>query len=119
MRVIEQFRQGKAGKSRLCEDLVFVSKDFGAVIDGATDKTRRTYEGMPGGLFAAMCATHVFQSLDAHADIQACADAITTELLAALHNSNPRLNTNVDDGPAAVFVAYSAARPAIWRMGDL
>src|ERR1035437_4634350 len=118
MKIVEQFVSGKTGNPELCEDVIVTTNDFVVVVDGATDKTKREYGGALGGRFAAEHIAHTFKSLAPEADIRACSRLLTDELLAALRKSSPGMNPSIEDGPSAVFVAYSAARKEVWRVGD-
>ncbi|MEE9416181.1 MAG: hypothetical protein V3V01_12925 [Acidimicrobiales bacterium] len=50
--VVEQFVEGKSDDI-ICEDLIVVTTDFAAVIDGASDETGMKFGGWSGGRFAA------------------------------------------------------------------
>lgn len=118
MKVVEQFVRSKSGDPSLCEDVLFINDDFAVVIDGATDKTNRKYDGMFGGRFAAELVASVFSVLDPEIDLSNCVKALTDKLRAALRKTDPALNPEVDDGPCAVLVAYSVSRREVWRIGD-
>ena len=75
IRVREQFVAGKSA-DRVCEDLIVVTDDFAAVIDGASDATGADFAGKTGGRLAAeIVATDArcFQlPLDDHLGRDAC-----------------------------------------------
>jgi hypothetical protein len=50
MKIIEQTNIGKLGEGHLSEDVILLSPGFIAVIDGATDKWDRSFNGLPGGI---------------------------------------------------------------------
>lgn len=118
MRAIERFVRGKRADPGACEDAIVVTADFAAVIDGATDKTDREFRGRCGGRFAADTLAEGFAELPADVDLHGCVTALTARLRHALEETTTRIDINADDGPSAVFVAYSAHRGEVWRVGD-
>ena len=118
MKVVEQFVCGRAGDPGLCEDVIVVTDDFAAVIDGVTDKTRCVYDGMLGGGFAATQLAAAFSVLNRGADLRACSDFLTQWLVEVSEAASPGFDPESYDGPSAVFVAYSVERREIWRIGD-
>lgn len=53
MKIIEKFILGKNKDQNKCEDLIYTGERFMAVIDGATSKDGRSFEGKTGGRVAA------------------------------------------------------------------
>ncbi len=53
MKIIEEFIKGKNKDQSKCEDIIFKGKRFISVIDGATSKCRRSFNGKTGGRMAA------------------------------------------------------------------
>ena len=49
MKIFEQFIKGKKENQALCEDMLFVSADFVAVVDGVTAKNDALFDGKTGG----------------------------------------------------------------------
>lgn len=118
MKVIEQFIEAKSHDGRACEDAVFFSPAYAAVIDGATDKTGRTFAGLPGGLFAARSILATLAGLDADLDIQDFVDEIGNGLLRDIAREARDFDPHLEDGPSATLVVYSPARREVWRVGD-
>ena len=61
MNIIEEFIEGKNQDQSKCEDLIFKGQRFISVIDGATSKCGRSFEGKKGGRVAAEI---VYQALE-------------------------------------------------------
>lgn len=51
---IEYFTRGKTRNELLNEDGIVIKNNFVAVIDGATSKSRVTFEGLSGGKFGKL-----------------------------------------------------------------
>ncbi len=49
MQVVEQFVQAKTGNLETCEDAIYVDDNFVAIIDGATNKTSKLWDGKTCG----------------------------------------------------------------------
>ncbi len=52
MKIVEQFVQGKTQNPDECEDGIFVNEYFVAVVDGASSKTQKLYDGKKTGRIA-------------------------------------------------------------------
>jgi hypothetical protein len=112
--VVEQFVQAKLGPPEQCEDGIVVTSDFAAVIDGATDKTGRRYDGMTGGRFAMLTCSDALLSLEPDADAMQATAFLTGTLSRRLPGRlTPR------ERPEAVLTVYSRARREIWQIGDV
>jgi hypothetical protein len=118
MRVLERLVRGKRPNPHLCEDAVIVTPDFAVVVDGATDKTDREFDGKCGGLFAAEAVVNGFSEMPAEVDLAECVAFLTNRIFTRLTDTAHRFDVAHDDGPSAVFVAYSAFRREVWRVGD-
>lgn len=118
MNIIEQLVEAKSRDGRESEDVIFSSPAYAAVIDGATDKTGRTFAGLPGGLFAARSILRTIASLDAGLDIRSFVDGLSQGLVEDIARVAPGFDPRTDDGPSAALVVYSPARREVWRVGD-
>jgi hypothetical protein len=112
--IVEQFVLGKVGNPQTCEDAIVVTADHVAVIDGATDVSGRTYEGVTGGWWAMSACRDVIPQLPEGADWHAAVAAMTAELDARL---DPALTAA--ERPSAAVTVYSRARREIWQVGDV
>lgn len=116
MRVIESFCQGKRADQDLCEDAVFVSEHFVAVIDGVSDKNGLDYGGMTGGRWAALTVADELARLPPDATLVEAEKRLTF----ALASGQDALHASWTDAPpaGATFVCYSRAKNELWRIGD-
>ena len=114
MKVVEEFLAAKTGNGADCEDGIVVTEGFAAVIDGATDKTRRQFSGLRGGRFAMLACADAVRSLEPAAD----ASAALAHLSATLAGRLPDC-LNPGERPSAVVAVYSQARQEVWQIGDV
>lgn len=112
IRVIEQFVEPKRG-DRVCEDMIVVTDEFAAVIDGASDATGAQFGGMTGGRFAAEAVAATIVTLPASADSRTFADSLAAALAAAVGELDADTRW-----PVAVVTCASAQRRQVWRIGD-
>lgn len=120
VRVIEMYLRGKLNHPAHCEDVVVVTDDYAAVLDGATDKSgyRYTYSGhaVSSGRFAAEVAADAIRGLPAGIDASTGLELVRTALATALSAQRPDLAPQ--ERPSASVVLYSAVRREVWRLGD-
>lgn len=114
--VLENFVQSKSA-DRTCEDVVVVTSDFAAVIDGATDESGTMYGGRTGGLLAAETLAAEIEQLDPWATARQFADRLSTALNSARGQAGSQDGSSVR-WPSASLVCLSFARDEIWRIGD-
>ncbi|MFI2668004.1 hypothetical protein [Streptomyces koyangensis] len=114
MRIIECSVMAKTGNPEESQDGTIVTDDFAAVVDGATDKSSRTFDGISGGRFAMTVVTEAISRLPAEAD---CAQAVAALTIALAHALPDRLPPA--ERPGAVTVIYSDARREVWKIGDV
>lgn len=110
--VVEEFVEGKSS-DRACEDLITITADFAAVIDGATDETGALYDGKSGGLIAAETLGSAIESLGRDSTGRQFADEMTSSL-----KRTADANGVSTRWPSASLVCLSFARREIWRIGD-
>lgn len=115
-RVVEQFVEPKS-YDRVCEDIVVVSYDFVAVIDGASDATGAQFDDKSGGRFAAESLARTIASLPADADARAFADRAASSLATDVAAVAGVLDADTR-WPVAVLTCASAHRREVWRIGD-
>lgn len=114
MQVIERFLAAKADGEEHCEDGIVLTDDFAAVIDGATDKTGRRYEGMTGGRYELLTCAGAFGSLDPGADAPSAVSWLTAAVAERLPSG-----LAASERPGAAFSAFSRERREIWQVGDV
>ena len=111
MNIHEQFIMGKRPDQALCEDGLFISDSFVAVLDGVTSKSSRRFNNSTGGRAAMECAAAVLKKASADTSGAVLFESINNEI-AALHNDTPT-------GEAAVcIIVYSDFHKEIWSLGD-
>ena len=116
----EQFIQSKTGNPEDCEDAIHTSKHYIAVIDGATSKTERRWEGETGGRRAAAIIDQAFNQMPPDCTARQAADLMT----ALVHTCYTRLNLleTVQKDPDQRIIASCAAisllRQEVWLIGD-
>ncbi len=112
MRITERFIEGKNEDCSLCEDEIFVSDDFIAVIDGVTAKNGDFFNGLSGGKAAALKVAQALNGIPFDADCYSAVEKIT-EAVASLYTENREKGV-----AAASVIVYSVFRNEIWSVGD-
>lgn len=110
--IIEKFVDGKKSDPVLCEDLIFVSENFIAVVDGVTSKNQKSYNGLAGGRAAAEKVCETVSRLKADADVFSAVAEITKNI-ANLYETNEEKGS-----VAASAIIYSDYYKEIWSIGD-
>lgn len=111
MVIREKFIMGKHPNPQLCEDALFTSEDFIAVLDGVTSKGDRRFSNMSGGKVAAEAAIDVLKN--------APKDISKTALFEYINTAVASLYDGKSTGEAAVcIIAYSNFHKEIWVAGD-
>jgi hypothetical protein len=67
MKIIEQLVESKTGRPETCEDAIFVNEHFVAIIDGATNKTTKLWNGRTSGQIAKDCILEALPHIQADA----------------------------------------------------
>lgn len=112
IRVVEQFVESKRS-DRVCEDMIVVTEDFAAVIDGASDATGADFGGMTGGRFAALVVEETIRTMRADVDARDFTDLLAAALAAAVGELDPDSRW-----PVAVVACASVRRREVWRIGN-
>jgi len=115
MHIVEKFVSGKKNDPNLCEDAIIVSDHFIAVIDGATDKTGKQYNGVTGGKFATQTIANKIEKISP----KICAFEAFELLTNAFTQSISRDALGCGNGPSASVTIYSRSRREIWQVGDV
>lgn len=108
MKVIERELGSKTGDPHTCEDGIAIDEHFAAVVDGATDKSGRRFEGMTGGRFLMLMVCDLIGTLPADIEGLEAVHAITGGIAAR----------GAGQRPQASAVIYSRARRELWSIGD-
>ena len=96
----------------LCEDLLVVTEDFVAVIDGVTSKTSKLINGKAGGKIAAETIGNTIRVMDKNISIRDFTKLIT-ENISRLYEKGEEKGYI-----AATVIIYSKERNEIWNIGD-
>ncbi len=114
--MVEEFVEGKS-TDRVCEDLIVVTPNLAAVIDGATDETGATFDGKAGGHFAADTLAGAIRALAPNSTAREHAHALSSALTQAATEASQD-NDEPTRWPSASLVCLSFDRHEIWRIGD-
>jgi len=117
IKIIEQFCTSKNDAPKECEDILVVSKNFIAVIDGATSKTNNKFRGKTGGRIAAEQIKSYLTSKVINPDMDY---KTTTCRIQAKLQDYAKKNKLEENGIhlCASAVIYSIAKRQIWAVGD-
>jgi hypothetical protein len=118
--IIEKFVQSKNGQIENCEDLIHISKNFIAVIDGATGKTNRKWDGKTGGQIAAQIIDQTLNQISGDYSVYQ-ASQILTQGIKEFYNRN-NIFEMVQSAPhnriSATLSLINLVRQEIWLLGD-
>ncbi len=112
MKILQQYIKGKNPDFSLCEDMLFVSENFVAVIDGATSKSAKLFNGKTGGKAAAQAVCETLRTLDPAVSVYEATKTIT-ERIATLYEPHEEKGV-----AAASAIIYNCYRKEIWCIGD-
>ncbi|MDP4208275.1 MAG: PP2C family serine/threonine-protein phosphatase [Bacteroidota bacterium] len=120
MEIIEQFLRSKTNNQEDCEDSIFISDHFAAVIDGVTSKSTKKYNNeLPG----KACSLLLKQALEELLPTSTAEQAVEflTQKIHALYESMglvEYLTINPVERAAASIIIYSKFHNEIWQVGD-
>jgi glycerophosphoryl diester phosphodiesterase len=120
MRVIERFSQSKSGDPAGGEDIVFVSADYAAVIDGATSIGNGPFPAVSVGRKAAELIRDELHRLPREADAAEAVFRLNAVILNYYVQSGglEEAKRNHLYRCGASVVIYSDYKRQIWRVGD-
>jgi len=120
MKVIEQYLKSKTGKQEDCEDSIFVSSNFAAVIDGATAKSTRKYNNELSGKACSQLLKKAFENLPPKFSAGRAIEFLSETVLALYNNLGlvEYLRKNPVERASACVVIYSRHKNEIWMVGD-
>ena len=118
--VEEQALVSKTGKDEDCEDAIYIGPNFAVVIDGATSKTERRWDGKTGGRIAAEIITEAFDHIPPAATARQTVDILTAAIQALYKQYDvvEIVETEPVQRAIACFVAVSFERKEVWLVGD-
>lgn len=115
----EQFICSRNGASKSCGDAIYSGPHFLAVIDAATPKGTKLWDGLPGDQFLS---AHLAREMDALSPDCSAEEAIT-RLNGSIQKVYQRYRLRFTEIPPeerlqASIVIYSVRRAEIWNFGD-
>ncbi|MDR1694452.1 MAG: hypothetical protein LBR70_04595 [Lactobacillaceae bacterium] len=120
MQVVEEFLEGRNKDQSLCEDGIFVSNDFIAIIDGATAKSKVQYGGKSSGRVAMEKVKAAIGTIPANATAYEAVEVVT-KYIADWYKSIRKyehLKANSVERPTASTIIYSKNKKELWCVGD-
>lgn len=116
MQVLEKLCEAKSQKC-LCEDALFISEQFIAVIDGVTAKSDYSHDGKTTGKLAADIICQVMEKLPPESTMEQTIHMINQDL-ELFYKEHPFPYNRKTMGLQAVCVIYSRHFREIWMIGD-
>ena len=120
MKVIEQFIKSKTQSESECEDSLFVSEHFAAVIDGVTTKSDLKYTNETSGKACTQLIKKALENLPERSSAHQAVECLTAVVFSMY--SNLGIEEQVLNFPAqrasACIVIYSNFKNEIWLVGD-
>lgn len=119
MKIVENFIMSKTGNIDVCEDGLFISDDFVAVIDGATSKSAFQWpNGATSGRYAKDVIMNAMNQLKRDATANEAIEYLSQQLAKEyLHDVAIPLQ-DISSNLEASIIIYSTYRQEVWRYGD-
>lgn len=120
MEIIKQYLKSKTLNEEDCEDSIFVSDDFAAVIDGATSKSHRKYKGMMSGKFISKLVCQAINSLPIEFSAEKAINFLSNSVLSFYNEYGivKELENNPVERASASVIIFSKFKNEIWMLGD-
>ena len=117
MKIIEKFIQGKRGVEKHCEDGIFISEDFVAVIDGVSSKGKTVWgDGLTSGAHAKNVIIAELGKMPADIERDALFEGLNRALCEEYLKSGMEPDKN--NFLRACLLVYSRHYNEIWALGD-
>lgn len=121
MKIIEQYVESKTGNLQDCEDNIFISDNFAAVIDGVTSKSvRRFSKNIPSGKISSVSLKAALGKLKYNVSAEEAVLFLTKTIFSLYekHNLVDRMEKNQLERATASIIIYSKYQKEIWSIGD-
>ena len=120
MNVLRTFVQPKKDADYTCEDGIFVSDDFVAIVDGSTSKSERRYDGKTTGKQALDLILDALRALPRDSTMSGALAAVTRNIRAAYERYGiaELVARSPDQRFTASCVIYSDFFREVWMVGD-
>ena len=120
MKVIEQFLKSKTHTELDCEDSIFISEHFAAVIDGVTTKSTVKYANETSGRVCSQLLKKTLEDLPLKSTAKQAVEFLTSAVFSMY--SRLGIGEHVQIYPAdrasACIAIYSIFRNELWMVGD-
>ena len=115
MKILENFSQSKYGQADKNEDALVITDDFAAVIDGATDLSGLTVDGMTPGRYASQTVATGIKALPPEFTALEAINFLSD------HLAKDKRKRTLPKGfrPFCVLAIYSKNRQEIFRLKDI
>ncbi len=120
MKVIEQFLGSKTHHLSDCEDNIFVSEHFAAVIDGVTSKSSRRYNRETPGKACSQLLKKALDDLPYESTANQAVEFLTSKVYSMYEElglEDHLINFQAERASASIVV-YSRLKNEIWMVGD-
>ncbi len=115
----QSFIMSKTGNGTVCGDAVVDTPDYIAVIDGATPKGEKLWDGLPGDVYIAQRISSTIRRMDADLSAEEAIRLINDDIRQAYLENGVAYETleNAERLQASVII-YSVKRHEVWNFGD-
>ena len=129
VQIIEQFICSKYPDQQTCEDGLFISSDFIAVIDGVTSKGELTWPDgsgggsvfpspMTSGRYAREILAQALKTMEPGIDAASAMEYLNQALAKAGSGRREFLRDHPEERLQAVAILYSCQKKEVWAFGD-
>ncbi|MDD6275222.1 MAG: hypothetical protein PUB20_00105 [Clostridia bacterium] len=116
--IIEKSMISKNPDISKCEDGLYISDDFIAVVDGVTAKGEMKWNGMTSGCYAKELILSELTKLDPDICAEDAIMQLNSRLTEAYGSKADEFKNNPKEQLQACIIIYSAAKKQIWNFGD-
>lgn len=114
----ERFVRGKKG-TQICGDGIFANEAFMAVIDGASPKGNRLWDGMQGDVFISQFLQRCMEDLPPDCSAEEAVAWLNAQVAGVYRENQLDMQTiPVEEQLQAAIIIYSSYRHEIWSFGD-
>lgn len=120
MKVISKFIKSKTSNQDECEDGIFISKDFIAIIDGVTDKTGLLFDKKRSGVFMKDIIIKSLLKADSNFSKNEMFSFLNNQI-SLFYKKEKLMKLLLDDKTkraGASFIIFSKEKKEFWIVGD-
>lgn len=120
IKVVEQYQNSKTGDLSICEDGIFVNENFAAIVDGATSKSPKLWEGKTSGKVATELILQTLPLLEKDVKPEEAIQKINQSIVDWYIKENiyDFMKDNAVERPTASLIIYSKHVHQLWLVGD-